>query len=201
MRVKKSLAAATAAAAALAGVALAAPAQAASQPTLTDLAVSISGGPKAGQPDRNNADFDIAVAALVATGLDKPLDDPRARFTVVLPNDRAFIRSANELIAALNLDIPTIRSEKRALDFYVNTVGLDTVETVLLYHVVAGEKTYHQLRSMGTVEPLLAGTSFEVKTKRVIDGLGRSGWVIAKNVDASNGKVNVITRVILPGLP
>jgi uncharacterized surface protein with fasciclin (FAS1) repeats len=200
MRIKKTLAAATAAAAALAGVALATPAQAAKAPTLTELAVAVSGGPLAGTPDKRHFDFDIAVAALQATGLDAALDDPEARLTVVLPTDGAFIRSANELISALGLNVDKVRSESDALDFYVNVVGLDTVEDVLLYHVAPGKKTFAQLRASSPVDTLL-GPSFEVKRSRLVDQLDRNAWVLRKNLNASNGYAHVISKVILPGLP
>jgi uncharacterized surface protein with fasciclin (FAS1) repeats len=202
MRVKKFIAGFAAASAALAGSALlAAPAQASETPTLAGLAVSASGGPGvAGTPDKRHWDFDIAVAALTATNLVGALDDPKASLSVVLPTDGAFIRSANDLIAALGLNHPKVVSEKQALDFYVTTVGLDTVEDVLLYHVVPGKKTLAELRASSPVATLL-GPTFEVKQARLVDQLGRDAWILRTNLQASNGTVQVISKVILPGLP
>jgi uncharacterized surface protein with fasciclin (FAS1) repeats len=212
MRVKKSLAAATAAAAALAGVALAAPAQASTGPSITDLAVTLSSfGTPAGTPDSRSFDFDIAVTALSNTTLkggpasaDNPtlaaVLDGSTDFTVVLPTDGAFIRSANELISALELSLPAVTTEAQAISFYVNTVGLETVRAVLLYHVVAGDKTYGQLRQMSPVTTV-QGSEFTAKRFVVEDQLGRDAVVLLRNIPASNGKVNVINKVILFGLP
>ena len=203
MRIKKAIAGVTAAAAALAGgVALAGPAQATgykSGKTITETAVALSGGSKAGIPDRRSWDFDIAVAALGLTGLDEVLNDRSAKYTVVLPTDGAFIRSANELGA-------NVRNEAQAIEFYVG-LGVQTVSNVLLYHVVPGSQSYNKLKRAGDVDTALKvlggvqDATFDAKRRVIVDQLDRKAFVFVKNLPAQNGKINVIGKVILPGLP
>ena len=87
--------------------------------------------------DRNWEDFDIVEkAALTVLGA-KPtsavgvLADGSVRLTAFVPTDRAFRRLVHDLTGK------TLSSEKKVFDA-VATLGVDTIETVLLYHVVPG---------------------------------------------------------------
>lgn len=89
--------------------------------------------------DRNAADFDIVTEAALAVLGAKPdskvglLADGSQRATVFAPTDQAFRLLAKDLTGK------TIRSEKKIFNTLVATAGVDTIETVLLYHVVPGK--------------------------------------------------------------
>lgn len=89
------------------------------------------------QFDQNWHDYDIVTEAVLAVVAAKPaspvglLADGKVALTAFLPNDRAF----QSLVA----DIAGSRlSSERAVFGAVAGLGIDTVETVLLYHVVPG---------------------------------------------------------------
>jgi uncharacterized surface protein with fasciclin (FAS1) repeats len=88
--------------------------------------------------DGNAKDFDIvteAALAVVAAKPDSPvalLADGSQRLTVFAPTDQAFRLLAKDLTGQ------TIRSEKKIFSSLVELAGVDTIETILLYHVVPG---------------------------------------------------------------
>jgi uncharacterized surface protein with fasciclin (FAS1) repeats len=88
--------------------------------------------------DRNPYDFDILTAAVGAVLKAKPnssvkvLADGRTALTAFLPNDGAFERLVADITKS-----KTRPGEKKAFTA-VAGLGIDTVEAVLLYHVVPG---------------------------------------------------------------
>ena len=121
-------------AAALTTTTLAAPAGAAvpAGPTLADILQAQGGG-----TDRNWYDFDILAAGVEAAGLTAALDDPNADLTVFIPNDRAF----QALVADLFGFRYWFASEATILGKLVQleTSAPGTLQTVILYHAVAGQ--------------------------------------------------------------
>lgn len=91
------------------------------------------------QFDKNKNDFDIVTEAALAVVGAKPdspvalLADGSKRLTVFAPTDQAFRLLAKDLTGQ------TIRSEKKIFESLVALAGVDTIETVLLYHVVPGK--------------------------------------------------------------
>lgn len=89
--------------------------------------------------DKNKNDFDIVTEAALAVVNAKPdspvalLADGTTRLTVFAPTDQAFRLLAKDLTGK------TIRSEKKIFEALVDLAGVDTIETVLLYHVVPGK--------------------------------------------------------------
>jgi uncharacterized surface protein with fasciclin (FAS1) repeats len=87
--------------------------------------------------DRNWADFDILTAAVNAVLAAKPdsavavLADGNTELTAFIPTDRAFRKLVKDLTGK------TLRTEA-AVFAAVAGLGIDTVEQVLLYHVVLG---------------------------------------------------------------
>ena len=113
----------------------AAPAQATSSLGERSLAaVLLSDG---NQFDRNWNDYDVVTEAVLAVLAAKPqspvgvLTDGKTAVTAFVPRDRAFQRLVKELTGK------TPKSEQAAFDA-VAGLGIDTVEAVLLYHVVPG---------------------------------------------------------------
>ena len=88
--------------------------------------------------DNNRDDFDIlteAALAVIAAKPDSPvalLAEGKTRLTVFAPTDRAF------RLLALELADKKIRSEKKVFSTLVELAGVDTIEAILLYHVVPG---------------------------------------------------------------
>lgn len=89
--------------------------------------------------DRNGKDFDIVTEATLAVVGAKPgspvavLADGTKRLTVFAPTDQAFRLLVKDLTGE------TIKSEKKIFESLVALVGVDTIETVLLYHVIPGK--------------------------------------------------------------
>ncbi|GAB2676997.1 fasciclin domain-containing protein [Thalassiella azotivora] len=88
--------------------------------------------------DRNPFDYDIldgAVRAVLAAKPDSPvavLADGSVPLTAFLPDDLAF------RLLLLDVAHQAPRSEEAVLNGLATAVGVDAVETVLLYHVVPG---------------------------------------------------------------
>ncbi len=195
MNKKLGIALATVVAGALAFTASPASAHQATAPkgTVVDVAVAASGG---GTPDANGSDYDILVQALVATGLDKTLDDPSSTFTVFAPNDRAFER----LVTDLTGKAPA--SEAAALKTITSTFTGEQITDILLYHVVAGKKLSpvkvlfsHEIEMAngGTIEPrgiVLRDETPDLKNPKLV--------LRAIDIKASNGVIHTIDRVLVP---
>ncbi|MGN6301009.1 MAG: fasciclin domain-containing protein [Angustibacter sp.] len=114
--------------------------------------------------DRNWYDFDIVDAAVSAVLKAKPtspvgvLADGSVPLTAFLPNDRAF------QVLVADLTHHWYRSESQVFDA-VAGLGIDTVEQVLLYHVVPGATitSRQAVRSDGAVlQTALPGATFTV---------------------------------------
>ncbi|WP_457205297.1 fasciclin domain-containing protein [Nocardioides sp. P5_C9_2] len=88
--------------------------------------------------DKNWKDFDIIEAAVLAVADAKPstpllaLVDGKKRLTAFAPTDAAF----RALVTDLTGTAP--KNEKDTVAAIVATYDIDTIESVLLYHVVAG---------------------------------------------------------------
>ena len=89
--------------------------------------------------DKKKNDFDIVTEAALAVVKAKPkspvalIADGSTRLTVFAPTDEAFRLLAKDLTGK------TIKSEKKIFEALVDLAGVDTIETVLLYHVVPGK--------------------------------------------------------------
>ncbi|WP_345800509.1 fasciclin domain-containing protein [Microbacterium sp. AZCO] len=162
---------------------------------IVDVAVAASGG---GTPDSNHSDYDILVQAVLATGLAPVLSDPNSTFTVFAPNDRAFMRTVQDITGVAPA------SEADALATITTTYTLDQIKNVLLYHVVAGKK-------LGPVGVLTAGTLTMANGGKVwprgitlrdetaaLPDPHLIPWKL--NIQASNGVIHTIDRVLVPTL-
>jgi len=136
--------------------------------------------------DRNRKDFDIATAAVLAVLADNPkspvsvLADGSVPLTAFIPTDEAFRRLVTSLTGKY------INSEEKVFAA-VAGLGIKTVETVLLYHVVPGATitAKQALKSNGAVLTTAQTGTIEVrvwsKAKRIT--------LVDKDPDSNNPRV------------
>ncbi len=120
--------------------------------------------------------FTTLVTAVKAAGLVETLKSP-GPFTVFAPNDEAFANLPPGTITTLVQNIPQLTR-------------------ILTFHVVAGRLMKADLAELKTVTsvegspiPIRCNGGFEVK----------NATVIAPDIEADNGVIHVIDRVILMG--
>ncbi len=161
--------------------------------------------------DRNSGDYDIVTEAVLAVLAAKPespvavLADGNTPVTAFIPNDRAFRRLVGDLTGK------HLRSEKRVFTA-VAGLGIDTVETVLLYHVVPGATITKRaaLKSDGAALTTAQGSTVTVNVlrrqhhHRVVklidqDRNDRNPQVVAFNLNLGNRQIaHGINRVLRP---
>jgi uncharacterized surface protein with fasciclin (FAS1) repeats len=160
--------------------------------------------------DKNSKDFDIVTAAVLAVLKAKPdsavkvLADGNTPLTAFIPNDRAF------RILAEDLTGKHIRSEKKVFAA-VAGLGIDTVETVLLYHVVPGATIDSKaaLKADGAALTTAQGGTFTVNVykthgkKKIAlrdqDRNSRNPRVIVFDINKGNKQIaHGIDRVLRP---
>ena len=129
--------------------------------------------------NHQTGEFDDLIAAVQRAGLVDTLNGNR-QFTVFAPTDAAFER----LFAALGVD-------------GVSDIPVDTLRAVLLYHVAPGQRFSADVVASSRIRTVSKG----FLTPSVHGG---SAWIngariVAADVDASNGVIHVIDRVLLPG--
>lgn len=130
--------------------------------------------------DRDSRDFDIVTQAALAVLDAKPespvkvLTQGEVPLTVFAPDDMAF------RILAKDLTGKWIRDEEQLFTALVETVGVDTIEQVLLYHVVPGATVTYRaaLGSNGAeLNTALEGTTVSVKVRKHWASWGKHHWV------------------------
>ncbi len=123
-----------------------------------------------------NPDFSTLVTAVQAAGLAETLSGT-GPFTVFAPTNEAF--------AAL---------PEGVLDKLLEPANKEALTSVLTYHVVAGEVTSDMIKpgEVKTVE----GSEITISTD---DGvMVNDATVVQADVDASNGVIHVIDKVLVP---
>lgn len=159
--------------------------------------------------DKNPYDYDIldnAVTAVLTANPDSPvavLADGKVPLTAFLPNDRAFKKLAQDVLGG------SYGSERAVFTALAGALGVETIESVLLYHVVPGATvTYRQaLRSNGArLTTALEGSTVKVKVVyRVFvqlvdaDKDDRNPYVVQPNLNKGNRQIaHGIDRVLRP---
>ncbi|NJM80192.1 MAG: fasciclin domain-containing protein [Flavobacterium sp.] len=137
-----------------------------------------------------NPNFTSLVAALTRQGNTTDFVSvlsSNGPFTVFAPTNDAF----GSLLTELNTTFGAIPEP--------------VLDKVLKYHVVAGNVRSTDLPASGSVIPTIAGntpgTSFTLLTSptiRLKDANNRECPIIATDVQASNGVIHVLSRVLLP---
>ncbi len=200
-----ALGATTAVAAPASAAAPAAPVKSATAKLGTKSLVAVLTADKSGF-DRNGADFDILTAAVKAVLGAKPksavgvLANGKVPVTAFIPNDQAFRLLVRDLTGK------SLRNEGDVFKT-VASLGIPTVEKVLLYHVVPGKTIDSKaaLKANGARLHTAAGVSLRV---RVVGGTiflqdrdpdARNPRVIAADINKGNRQIaHVIDRVLRP---
>ncbi len=210
MHLKRLTAAVAAALVSSMGVVAAQPAQAVPQPqgnrSLSQVLATDGHG-----FDNNWRDFDIAEATARAVLKARPksrvgvLAQGNVALTAFLPTDRAF----QQLVAQMTGRTP--RTERAVFRTLQRRTRINTLENVLLYHVVPGSTiTFRQaLRSNGaTLTTALSGQTLTVRvvnhrTVRLHDRSPdtRDATVIVRNLNRGNKQIaHGINRVLVPSM-
>ena len=124
----------------------------------------------------SNENFETLVTAVQAADLVETLQG-EGPFTVFAPTDEAFAMLPDDIV-----------------EFLLQPENKDLLVDVLTYHVVSGNVTSNQL-STGSVESLGGGLSVAVSQNGVIIN---NATVIQADVEASNGVIHAVNRVLLP---
>ncbi|MEM1333845.1 MAG: fasciclin domain-containing protein [Actinomycetota bacterium] len=168
----------------------------ASDASIVDTVVAVSG---AEGFDTDDADYDLLREALVATGLLQAVMDADD-ITVFAPTDRAFVRLARDL-GFEGHDEAGAFSYLADVTGFVSADEAGLLDDVLLYHVSPGAKTVRELRRTHPVTTLLDGATFEVSGNRVLDGdpNDRDARIRnPRNLVASDGIIQTVNRVLRP---
>lgn len=124
----------------------------------------------------NNESFSTLVQAVQAAGLADTLSG-EGPYTVFAPTDEAFATLPDG-----------------ALEFLLQPENRDLLRQVLTYHVVSGEVTSSEL-SPGVVQALGGGLAVGVFDSGIVIN---NASVVMPNVQASNGVVHAVNRVLIP---
>jgi len=158
--------------------------------------------------DKNNADFDILTAAVLAVLADNPsssvavLTDGSVKLTAFLPTDGGFRRTGE----ALGL---TAKSESGLVGKYVDTFGVSGIESILLYHVVPGVKINAKAAAAADGAVLSTALKQTVKVNVTKKGIFledkattiRDPKVVITDINKGNLQIaHGINRVLVPGL-
>ena len=159
--------------------------------------------------DRDPDDFDILDSAVTAVLTAEPtspvavLADGSTALTAFLPTDQAFRDLAADLTGH------TYRNERRVFTVLATELGVDTIESVLLYHVVPGATiTYRQARNAdgAVLTTALAGSTLRVNVRRDrsvalqdADRDAANAVVVARNLNRGNLQIaHGVSEVLRP---
>lgn len=143
--------------------------------------------------DRNWRDYDIVEAAVGAVLTAKPnspvkvLADGSVALTAFIPTDQAFRNLASDLTKKRY-------SNEEAVFAAVAGLGINTVESVLLYHVVPGKTIDSRAAKKAdgaTLDTALAGKSFTVDV--------RDGRIVLVDGDPDDANARVVAPDINKG--
>ena len=151
-----------------------------SDSTIVEFAIAASGEPY--DFDANGEDFDILVAALLATGVVGIFDG--TDYTVFAPNDQAFY------------DLTGTDNDTDAFNAVVDLLGVDGVAAVLAYHVTDGVRNSRSVVRAKQIS-MLDGNTINYDSGLIIANDSVAGLL---NIDnrLADGMVHVIDTVLLP---
>jgi len=125
---------------------------------------------------QDDGEFDVLQAAVIRAGLVDVLNG-QTQHTVFAPTDRAFVTTL------------AVADEPAAIAA-VNSMPIETLTDILLFHVTAGRRTSRSVLAAPSYH-MLNGATLS-RTQLAAAGLA------ATDISASNGIVHVINAVLLP---
>ena len=123
-----------------------------------------------------DGEFDVLQAAVVRAGLVDALNGT-AQYTVFAPTDAAFVTTLGV-------------ADEAAAIAAVNSLDLDTLKNILLFHVTNGRRNSTSVLAA----PGYVMLNREKLTREQLSAAG----IAATDISASNGIVHVINHVLLP---
>jgi uncharacterized surface protein with fasciclin (FAS1) repeats len=137
--------------------------------------------------DRKARDFDIldnAVGAVLAAKPNSPvavLADGNTKLTAFAPTDAAFRRLVADLTGK------SYPREKRVFRTLAGAAGIDTIEDVLLYHVVPGAKVTYKMAKQADGAKLETALGKKLTVK-----VNHEGRVVLRDADRNDKNAKVI---------
>jgi uncharacterized surface protein with fasciclin (FAS1) repeats len=131
-----------------------------------------------------NANFSILVTAVQAAGYVELLSTTN-NLTVFAPTNAAFV----SLLQELGFD---------TLEALLDEIGIEGLQQVLAYHVFAG-RVFSSDLSSSTIK-MFSGDdlSVDVSGPSLVDVRNRVSGIVATDIQATNGVIHVIDKVVLP---
>ena len=148
--------------------------------SIAEFAIGASGTPF--ELDNDGGDFDILVAALIATGTVNILDG--TDYTVFAPNDQAFYT------------LTGTDNDTDAFNGVVSLIGVDGVAAVLAYHVTEGVRNSRSVTRSNSIT-MLDGNSVYYDDGFIEANQSAAGLLSVDN-RVSDGMVHIIDTVLLP---
>ena len=152
--------------------------------------------------DTNSQDFDILLSAVETADLVANLNAADADLTVFAPTDEAFIQLAQDFGFEGNDEAGALNTIVATLTELGNGDPIPVLTDVLLYHISPGAKTLETVQSEPTITTLLAGATLTPDGNSLIDNepdLTDPSFVAgATDIEASNGVIQAIDRVLIP---
>jgi uncharacterized surface protein with fasciclin (FAS1) repeats len=160
----------------------------------------------------SNTDLNILTSALNKTALASSFaNNNSGTFTVFAPTDAAFVSYFNSLTFVPALTAPLDEAGVLAL---INTltptttpISIATLSNILLYHVVTsempsskitGSQGFVTLSGTARLSVSKVGANIVLNADRSGNGAGNGGQGVTLDVDASNGIIHTINKVLIP---
>lgn len=155
--------------------------------TIVETAVELSGTPF--EFDDVRGDFDILVAAVIATGATAVLDG-QTDYTVFAPTDQAFLDVASAIVG------DEVDDEQVAFDALVAEFGVDGVLDVLSYHITDGWRPSPSVLNARRIT-MLDGNTISARGGAIQANNSTAAFVLT-DVRTTDGGIHAIGAVLLP---
>ena len=164
---------------------------------LTIVQTAITASSEVAPYDSNQEDFDILVAAVVATGYNLDPLNGEDDYTVFAPNDFAFLALAGIVDPTDDSDQPTTAEDEMAtVTFLVRLLGADGIRAVLDYHVTEGVRNSRSVTRAQKIT-MLDGNTITARGG-FVEAAGSDADFVATDLRVADGMIHVIDTVLLP---
>ena len=133
---------------------------------------------------RNDANLSVLADAIISAGLVQTFQT-NTSYTLFAPNNAAFVAA----LAELGLTKEQLFANKALL------------KNILTYHLLPGKVNFADI-PLNTALKTVQGATLKIDniagTLTITDGRSRKSQIIQNNIDARNGVVHVVDKVLLP---